>query len=246
MDHPLAEREAAPITTYQLFLAALSVLSIVNLVLVLFARNNSVLIVIGVLNLLLSLFFFIDFMQRFVKAPSKSTYFFRGLGWADLLASLPFPQVKIFRMFRILKVYGIIKKVGLRNVVDEFFNDRANSALYLILFLIIVVLEFGSIAILAVEGNDPAANIHTASDAIWWVYVTITTVGYGDKYPVTNEGRAIGMCVMLVGVGLFGVLTGFLANKFLPPSNATIDPTPRLKKLEHELEEIKQLLKNRP
>src|SRR5207245_1017237 len=59
--------------------------------------------------------------------------------------------------------------------------------------------------------------ITTASDAVWYVIVTITTVGYGDKYPVTNPGRIVGVLIMVVGVGLFGVLTGFLANAFVAP-----------------------------
>ena len=69
--------------------------------------------------------------------------------------------------------------------------------------------------------QKPTASITSASDALWWVFVTITTVGYGDRYPVTNVGRAVAVLVMIAGVGLFGTLSGFLANQFLAP------PTPR-------------------
>ena len=57
--------------------------------------------------------------------------------------------------------------------------------------------------------------------AMWWAFVTITTVGYGDRFPTSNWGRLIGVFVMIAGVGLFGTLSGFLANQFLTP------PTPR-------------------
>ena len=73
---------------------------------------------------------------------------------------------------------------------------------------------FSAIAILQVE-TDPNSNIKTAEDAIWWAYVTITTVGYGDKFPVTTEGRIIAAALMTVGVGLFGTFTGFIASFFL-------------------------------
>ena len=73
--------------------------------------------------------------------------------------------------------------------------------------------------ILWAEGGNPNANIHSGSDAVWWAYVTVTTVGYGDRYPVTNEGRLIGIALLTIGVGLFGVLTGFLANTFLAPKH---------------------------
>jgi voltage-gated potassium channel len=69
------------------------------------------------------------------------------------------------------------------------------------------------------ERSDADANIKTASDALWWAYVTVTTVGYGDKYPVTNSGRLVGVLLMTIGVGLFGVLTGYLANAFLKPGS---------------------------
>jgi voltage-gated potassium channel len=73
---------------------------------------------------------------------------------------------------------------------------------------------FSAIAILQVE-DDPSGNIKTAEDAIWWAYVTVTTVGYGDKFPVTTEGRIIAAVLMTVGVGLFGTFTAFLASWFV-------------------------------
>ena len=86
----------------------------------------------------------------------------------------------------------------------------------LVALLLIVV---SSIAILNVE-NDPASNIRTAEDAVWWACTTITTVGYGDKFPVTSEGRAIAVVLMVVGVGLFGTFSGFVAAWFLAPAKA--------------------------
>jgi len=83
------------------------------------------------------------------------------------------------------------------------------------------MLQFGALAILSAERYAPDANITSASDAIWWTYVTITTVGYGDHYPVTNGGRIVGILVMTAGVGLFGTLSGFLANAFLTPPRLT-------------------------
>jgi voltage-gated potassium channel len=70
---------------------------------------------------------------------------------------------------------------------------------------------------LYVERGDPQANIHTASDALWWTYVSVTTVGYGDRFPVSDAGRLVGAVTLTLGVGLFGTLTGFLTNAFLRP-----------------------------
>lgn len=236
-----AARQNASVSPYELFVAAVSILSIVNIFIAMVFDTTSILYVIGIIDGFISIFFFIDFLQRLFKAESKSRYFFKEYGWADLAASIPLPKLKLLRLFRLFKAYRIINQVGAKKVVRDFFKNPAASALYLILFLIILLLEFGSIAILYVEGSDPAGNIKTASDAIWWVYVTITTVGYGDKYPVTNDGRLIGMLVMLAGVGLFGVLTGFLANRFLPSdANDKITETNQtLQSLTKDLETIK-------
>ena len=82
----------------------------------------------------------------------------------------------------------------------------------------ILVLEFGSLEMLNIEQYAPGANITTGSDALWYVIVTISTVGYGDQYPVTNEGRLFGSLIIVIGVGIFGTFTGYLATLFLSSS----------------------------
>ncbi len=213
-------RELKPVG-YELFLGALSLLSIVNLILLIILQSDQNLAyVVGIINVILLPIFLFDFFYRFFTTESKSTYFFRKFGWADLLSSLPFPNVKIFRVFRLWRVLRLIIEFGAGNLWREFITHRAENALYTVFFLVLCVLEFGSLAVLAAESGAPDANITSASDAIWWAYVTITTVGYGDQYPVSNTGRIVGIFVMTAGVGLFGTLSGFLANLFLAPSTA--------------------------
>ncbi len=203
---------------YELFIGALSILSIINLILIVVFRNDPGLqTVLGVINAVMTPIFLGDFLYRLFTATSKKAYFFSGFGWADLLSSLPFPQFKVLRLFRLWRVFRLFVEFGATNLVHEFIAHRAENALYTVVFLVLCVLEFGSLAMLSVEAAAPNANITTASDAIWWAYVTITTVGYGDQYPVTTNGRIIGVLVMTAGVGLFGTLSGFLANMFLAP-----------------------------
>lgn len=233
---------------YDVFVIAVTLLSIANIALYAFVRDQAVQYVISTIDVVLSVFFFVDFMRNMRHADSKSFYFFRDFGWADLLASLPFPQFKILRVFRLIKAYRLISKDGVHAIIQDFKKSKATGAVYVIFFMILLLLEFGSIFVLKAEMKSPDANITTASDAIWWVYVTITTVGYGDKYPVTNQGRIIGMIVMFVGVGLFAVMTGFLANKFLPADKTDDSPVKaddtELAEIKKELAEIKSLLQN--
>lgn len=210
------QRELKPIG-YELFIGALSILSILNLLLLLFVQDEILANVIYIMQGFMMPIFLADFSYRFFTTSSKSTYFFRGFGWADLLSSLPFPQFKILRVFRLWRVYRLIAEFGARNLVNEFVTHRAENALFTVVFLVMCVLEFGALAVLKAESTSPNANITSASDAIWWAYVTITTVGYGDKYPTTNWGRIVGVLVMTAGVGLFGTLAGFLSSKLLTP-----------------------------
>ena len=126
--------------------------------------------------------------------------------------------MKVFRLFRVVRVVRLLREVGPRRFFDAVLRDRASSALLVVLFLALLLLEFGSALVLAIEIRAPDGNITNASDALWYTYVTVTTVGYGDRYPVTNAGRLVGVLIMTVGVGLFGTLTGFLANAFVTPA----------------------------
>lgn len=202
---------------YEIFMAGLSILSIINLFLAIFVKEESLDYVITLTNLLLVLIFAGDFVYRMIKAPSKSTYFWKGYGWADLLSSLPLSQTNVLRLFRLIRVYRLMHDFGLRAVWRALVTDRAESALLTLLLIGMVVMEFGSLQMLRMEQFAEGANIKSASDAMWYVIVTMATVGYGDRFPVTNSGRLLGSFIIIVGVGIFGTLTGYLANLFLAP-----------------------------
>jgi voltage-gated potassium channel len=249
-------------TGYELFIAALAILSVVNLALLAAIANEDLDRVLYAMNVLLSLIFLADFAYRFAKAPVKAEYLGPQFGWADLLAAIPVPQVKILRAFRLVRAYRMVRSAGGRGLVRSLLLDRAASALFTLLLLGVLVLEFGSLAILQLEQRASGSNIETASDAIWYVLVTISTVGYGDRFPVTNEGRLLGAAIIVVGVGIFGTFTGYLANLFLTPApqrasveDATADASSldhararladlreRLAAQQSEVEEIERLL----
>jgi len=203
--------------SYEIFMGLLSILSIINLVLLLFLQDPTLGYILVLVNTVLTCFFAMDFLFRFFTAPSKKEYMIRGYGWADFLSSLPFSQTNILRLFRLIKVYRLIKDFGFRHIGQAIIKDRADSALFTLVFIAILVLEFGSLGMLKIEADAPNANITTASDSLWYMIVTMSTVGYGDQYPVPTAGRVLGAAVILVGVGIFGTLTGYLANFFLAP-----------------------------
>jgi hypothetical protein len=206
-------------TGYEIFIGMLSILSIFNIVLIYgFLQDANLQNILNNMNALLSAAFMADFIFRILTASSKADYFFGQYGWADLLASVPLPQLKVLRVFRLLRVYRLLREIGPRNVFRSLSEDRAGSALYTLLMAGVLVLEFGSLGMLRIEQYAADANITTASDALWYTIVTISTVGYGDQYPVTEAGRALGALIIVVGVGIFGTFTGYLANFFIGPA----------------------------
>ena len=171
--------------------------------------------VISKVNNVLSLILFFDFIYRLRTAPDRHHYFIKSFGWLDLLGSLPVVGAQTARLVRFIRTTRLFAQSGEKHVFREVLAHRANTALLSIAFFVLLLFEFGSIAILDAEIGHPGAEIQSANDAIWWVLVTISTVGYGDYVPVTQQGRFIATFVIIAGVGVFGTLSGFLAKTFL-------------------------------
>jgi len=159
-------------------------------------------------------FFFIEFCIRFRNAKNKLK--FMQWGWIDLISCIPMVNIlragRLLRLIRLLRIIRAFRTT--KNVVDHIFANKAQGAFTSISIIAILLVIFSAIGILQVE-NSPESNIKTAEDAIWWAYVTITTVGYGDKFPVTTEGRIIAALLMTAGVGLFGTFTAYIASWFV-------------------------------
>jgi voltage-gated potassium channel len=125
-------------------------------------------------------------------------------------------------------------------VLRELREGFASGTLYLVVFLGLFILEFIGLLELYFEHDAPGANITTGGDALWWGYVTATTVGYGDQYPVTLGGRIVGVVMLTVGVALFATFSGFLANLFLS-EQGTADPSSGDGDLSSALAELERL-----
>ncbi|MCF3649267.1 potassium channel family protein [Synoicihabitans lomoniglobus] len=155
---------------------------------------------------------FIDFAIRFAKADSK--WRFMKWGWFDLLAAVP--AIEAFRILRVVRVVRLLIAIrSVRRLYKILWESKTSAGLTGILVFTFLVISFGSTGILIAELDEPEANIQTANDALWWSITTTTTVGYGDKYPVTTSGRIIATFVMIAGIGLFGTLSGVAASIFL-------------------------------
>ena len=98
----------------------------------------------------------------------------------------------------------------------DVLSNRGQYAALITVLSAFVVLIASSVLVLQFESKSPDANITTGGDALWWAIVTITTVGYGDYFPVTALGRVTGVAVMVAGVGIIGALASILASILVP------------------------------
>lgn len=197
---------------------------------------------------LICLFFLLDFVIRFQRAPSK--LHFMKWGWIDLLASIP--EVNALRWGRLFRIFRVLRLMLLLRSMSEFFRvmfvSRTRGGIASVFAITFLVLTLSSVSILFLE-RSPESNIRTAEDALWWSMTTITTVGYGDKYPVTQLGRIVASCLMVTGVGLFGTMSGVIASFFLgAPStpSETEAKDEEIRALRAELEALKAEQKHPP
>jgi voltage-gated potassium channel len=207
---------------WEIFVLGVAVLSIANLVLALLIRDPALDHIVAITDSLMIVIFLLDLLRRLRVADDDRAYLLRGYGWLDLVSVIPL--LRIARLLRIVRVVRLVRRMGGPGpAMRAFFADRATGGLLLVFLIALVVLEYGSLAVLWAEQYAEGANITNSGDAVWYVVVTMSTVGYGDRFPVTELGRLFGTIVIVVGVGVFGTLTGFLANAFLAPSRKTAE-----------------------
>ncbi len=222
-------------TIFQIFMVVLSVYVLIALFVdIMFDISPEMDGLINQIDFLVCLIFMGDFFYRFHKAPSKLR--FLRWGWIDFISSIP--MLNFFRggnVFRIVRIFRILRAFrSMKILLQYLLKNRTHNTFVTVASISCMVAMAGSMAILQLEKGSPAGNIKTASDALWWSVVTITTVGYGDKFPVSDGGRIVAAILMTAGVGLFGTFTGFVASMFVEPD---------IKREENEVHALAQQIK---
>ncbi len=148
--------------------------------------------------------FAVDLAVRLFLAQERRSYAARH--WYDV-ALVVLPILRPLRLLRLLALLRILDRSAASNFAGRVLVYAASVA--------VMAVGLGALAVLDAEQEAAGANITSFGDAVWWACTTVTTVGYGDRFPVTFEGRAVAVVLMVVGIGLVGSVTASVASWML-------------------------------
>jgi voltage-gated potassium channel len=210
---------------YNIFILVLTIFSLAIMVLLLLPVTPAERDLLTLYDNTVCIVFLIDFALNFAAAKPKRAYFVSQRGWLDLLGSIPsfgfIPFTALFRLARLsrlARITRLLRGQAGKDLVLDVLDNRGQYATFITILLAGIVLSTASILVLEFESRTPGANITTGGEAIWWGLVTITTVGYGDFYPISTFGRLTGMFVMFAGIGIIGALASILASLLVSPT----------------------------
>ncbi len=244
-------KTANKVSAYRIFMVFLNIVAIVVAVFTfgldqVAPASRSVLIKV---DTIISIILLADFVWRFSQVPaSDRKSFLVPWGIIDFLGCLPaIPLLRIFRLVRIFRLISGLRQIGMTSVVRNLKQQIAESTLWLMITLTIPLVLVSGWWINRVESDSCAAEVSGAicsfGDGVWWAFVTVTTVGYGDRFPVSGSGRLLAGILMTIGVGFFGILTSYLATIFVRQDDDAMEA--ELAEVKRELAEIKALLQEK-
>jgi voltage-gated potassium channel len=203
--HDLVDR-IERITKYPMALLGVTWLAIAIIILTTDAHGSASKSLVGTLFVVWAILL-VEYLVRLVVTPDRRGYLKRR--WVEP-ATVVVPPLQGWHLVGMEKMSIILHEGELR--VEAILKHHS---LFRVLIAAALTLFLGAWLVLLFEENAKGSNIHDYPDALWWAIVTVTTVGYGDRFPVSEGGRAVAVVLMLVGIGLIGVLTATVASVFI-------------------------------
>lgn len=184
---------------------------------------------LAALDVALTIVFVAEFTTRLAAASSRRAYL-RG-HWIDAIALVPSGNLRILRLVRLLRLVrafsGVFRALS---SIERFAAHRGLLALF-VAWLGVAVISAAAFYLAEIGENE---HVQSPIDALWWAIVTLTTVGYGDVFPVTPEGRLAGSALMIVGITLWAAITGTITSLLISSQAAAVGIPEQIRQL-HEL-----------
>jgi voltage-gated potassium channel len=217
--------------SYNIFILVLTIMSLAVMVLLILPLDPQTQDTLRFYDNAICVVFLVDFFGNVMAAHPKNAYLLGRRGWLDLLGSIPswgvIPAAGLLRLFRIsrlARISRLLRGSAREALIKDVLENRGSYATFITILAAFMVLSTSTVLMVQFESEAPGANITTGADALWWGFTTITTVGYGDTFPVTFLGRVTAVIVMFAGVGIIGSLASILASILVPPPKQTEGP----------------------
>lgn len=163
--------------------------------------------------------FTIEYVLRVYVADNKVKFVFSFFGIIDLLAILPFYlsfglDLRFLRSLRFLRLFRVLKLVRYNRAINHFTRaiKSAKEEILLFLFITLLLIYFAAVGIYYFEHEAQPEHFSSIFDSLWWAIITLTTVGYGDVYPITVGGRVFTFFILMIGLGIVAIPTGIISS----------------------------------
>ncbi|WP_179339962.1 ion transporter [Winogradskyella ludwigii] len=176
-------------------------------------------LILNVIEAFCVIIFTFEYLARIYVADSKPKFIFSFFGIVDFLAILPFYlsfgiDLRSLRLLRMFRLFRLFKLVRYNKAMRHFANAMILAKEQIILFMIItlMLIYFTAVGIYYFENEAQPEHFSSIFSSLWWSIVTLTTVGYGDVYPITVGGRIFTFFMLLIGLGVVAIPTGIISS----------------------------------
>ncbi|RSK42061.1 ion transporter [Mangrovimonas spongiae] len=163
--------------------------------------------------------FTVEYLLRIYVADNKLKFIFSFYGIIDLVSILPFYlaigfDLRSLRALRFLRIFRVLKMVRYNKAMAHFIFAIKSVKEEIILFVMVtmILIYFSGVGIYYFENQAQPENFSSIFDSLWWAIITLTTVGYGDVYPVTIGGRVFTFLILMIGLGIVAIPTGIISS----------------------------------
>ncbi len=187
-------------------------------------------IILNSIEIFCVVIFTLEYLARIYVADKKLKFIFSFFGIIDFLAILPFylsfgVDLRSLRILRMFRLFRLLKLVRYNKAMRHFTKAMLLAREQIILFMgvTLVLIYFAAIGIYYFENEAQPEHFSSIFDSLWWSIITLTTVGYGDVYPITVGGRIFTFFILLIGLGIVAIPTGIISSSLTkvvePPSD---------------------------
>ena len=175
--------------------------------------------ILNIVELFSVLIFSLEYLLRLFTSPKPFKFFFSFFGLIDLIAILPFyvslgmdlKSLRAVRLFRLLRLLKFLRYHDTLSNLKQSLDD-VKRELFLFSFATVLLIYFSSVGIYFFENESQPDAFSSIFAAMWWSVATLTTVGYGDIYPITAGGKIFSTFIVFIGLGLVAIPTGIVAS----------------------------------